>query len=350
VRFYRRLPLQRLATAAVAGLVVTSLAVLVPAVGSRLTTQTQPTPIPTIEPTAPPAAVLLPEELARDLQGIMVLANERTFGTAFQIDPRGRFLTAASLVSGSKQLRLVDNTGGSHLVSVVGVDTTLGLAEVLADGDGLPLALGASGGVKVGDSLVILASAKVVNLRSATPAVVTTAGPFALGLRADDLPGEIGGPLVGPGGTVLGLLTGHGSALPMAAAEANIASWRALPGTLMPLAGLPADLVLRGSNTTTTPSGGASVQAITPARASTSQTTVVTLQGTGFVAGPSLSVLFVALASPSGSFHGAGVTFVNASVISVKVPAGATVQDYVVELTNGDGSVAAVRAAFTVTP
>jgi hypothetical protein len=77
---------------------------------------------------------------------------------------------------------------------------------------------------------------------------------------------------------------------------------------------------------------------------------VVTLQGTGFVAGPSLSVLFVALASPSGSFHGASATFVSASVISVKVPAGATVQDYVVELTNGDGSVAALRAAFTVTP
>jgi len=92
----------------------------------------------------------------------MILVNDRTFGTAFQIDPHGGFLTSASLISGSQQLRLVDNTGGSHAVRVVGVDPALELAEVRADVLGLPIAFGVSGSIKTGDPLVLLASAKVI--------------------------------------------------------------------------------------------------------------------------------------------------------------------------------------------
>jgi len=43
-------------------------------------------------------------------------------------------------------------------------------------------------------------------------------------------------------------------------------------------------------------------------------------------------------------------TVVNSSVATVKVPAGAAVQDYVVEFTNGDGTIASLHAAFTITP
>lgn len=61
-----KFPLERLALALVGGLVMTSLVVLAPAVVTRLQTPSaSPTPAATAEPTAPPAAVLLPEELAR---------------------------------------------------------------------------------------------------------------------------------------------------------------------------------------------------------------------------------------------------------------------------------------------
>jgi Trypsin-like peptidase domain/IPT/TIG domain len=349
-RLKQSLP-EHLAMALVGGLVLASLVALVPAVANRLAPATPVgTPAPTTEPTAPPAAVLLPEETDRDLQGVMILVNDATFGTTFQIDPHGGFLTAASLVSGSRQLRLVDNTGGSHAVRVVGLDPVLGLAEIRADVVGLPIAFGVSGSVKPGDPLVLLASPKVMNLRTATPTVVTAATAATFGIRADDLPGEVGGPLVGPGGTVLGLFTGHGAGLPIAAAQSDLLAWRGQAGTLMPLASLPADLVLRGTDQTSTPVSGPSVQSIAPTRASTSQTTLVTLQGSGFSGGASLSVRFVPVASPTGAFQGVAPTVVSSSVITVKVPAGAAIQDYVVEFINGDGAIASLHTAFTVTP
>lgn len=347
-----KLPLEQLAVALVGALVATSLVVLAPALVGRLGPATpQPSPTASAEATPPPAAVLVPEELDRDLQGVMILVNDRSFGTAFQVDAKGSFVTAASLVDGAQRLRLVDNTGGSHPVRILGIDPTAGLAEIQADAaGGAALTLGDSAAVRVGDALEILASAKVVNLRAATPAVVTSASPAAIGIRADDLPGEVGGPLVGPGGSVLGIFTGHGSALPIGAARVDLALWGNRPGTVAPLAGLPADLVLRGSQDASPPSAGLSLTSISPARASTAQTTSITLNGNAFLAGPALSVRFVPVASPSGAFFGLGPSLISSSVITVKVPAGSLVQDYVVELTNGDGTTAASRTAFTVTP
>lgn len=346
-----RLPLEQLAVAMVGALVATSLVALAPPLARRLA-QPSPSsaPSPTAQPTAPPAAVLIPEELERDLQGVMILVNDRSFGMAFQVDAKGVLLTAASLVDGAKGLRLVDNTGGSHVVRVIGVDATAGLAEIQADAGGTPLTIGDSTTVKVGDALEILASAKVANLNPATPAVVTSADAAAIGVRADDLPGEIGGPLVGPGGTVVGIFTGHGSVLPVGSAGADLALWHNRPGSLAPLAELPANLVLRGSDETSAPVAGSRLASISPIRASTAMTTQISLNGTGFLAGAALSVRFVPVASPGGAFTGAAPTLVSPSLITVKVPAGAAVQDYVVELTNGDGTTAAGRIAFTVTP
>ena len=85
-------------------------------------------------------------------------------------------------------------------------------------------------------------------------------------------------------------------------------------------------------------------------RGSAAQDTIVTIQGNGFVAGATLHVRFVPLASPNGAFDGLAATLVNASTLTVKVPAGRVVQDYVIQLTNGDGSSASSRTAFTVTP
>jgi hypothetical protein len=276
---------------------------------------------------------LLQAELDRDLAGVMTLVNDHTFGTAFLIDTQGDFLTAASVVDGSASLRLVDNTGGSHAVRVIGIDASLGPATLQLD-----------------DPVVLLASPKVANLRTSTPAVLTQRSATRLTLRVDDLPGELGGPVVGPGGKVLGILTLTGKALPIDASLTDVGLWRGQAGTVMPLAPIPATLVLRGSDTTSSPTGGLTIQSVSPARASAAQDTIVTIQGNGFVAGATLRIHFVPLASPNGAFDGLAATLVNASTLTVKVPAGRLVQDYVIQLTNGDGSSTSSRTAFTVTP
>jgi hypothetical protein len=349
-----RIPRNRrdqLLTALVLTLVVAGLAVLIPTAAQRLAAmQSVPTPALTPTPTAPPSAVLLPDEQDRDLAGVMTIVNDHTFGTAFLIDPQGDFLTAASLVSESESLRLVDNTGGTHQVRVIGVDPALGVAQIRATNDGTPMAFGDPTTLQLDDPLVLLASPKVANLRPATPAVLIARGDQQLTIRVDDLPGNLGGPVVGPGGKVLGILTLGEKALPINLALSDIAQWRSQPGTAMPLAPLPGTLVLRGSDTTSSPASGPTVQAVSPARASAAQDTVVTIQGTGFTAGPLLRVRFVPPASPSGAFDGLGATLVGPSTLTVKVPAGRVVQDYVIQLTNGDGAVASSGAAFTVTP
>lgn len=331
-------------------LVVAGLAVLIPTAVLRLAAQQGSTSVATPTPTAPPAAVLLQAELDRDLAGVMTIVNDHTFGTAFLIDAQGNFLTATSVISGSASLRLIDNTGGSHAVQVIGIDASLGLAEVRASTDGTPLAVGDPGTLQVDDPVVLLASPKVANLRTSTPAVLTQRSETQLTLRVDDLPGDLGGPVVGPGGKVLGILTAIGQALPIGLSQGDLAQWRGQAGTAMPLAPIPATLVLRGSDTTTTPTGGPTIQSVSPARASASNDTIVTIQGTGFVTGAALRVHFVPLASPSGAFDGLAATLVNASTLTVKVPAGRVVQDYVIQLTNGDGGSTSSRTAFTVTP
>src|SRR6267378_5018135 len=285
--------------------------------------------MPTLSPTAPPSAVLLPEELDRDLQGVMTIVNDHSFATAFLIDLQGDFLTGASVVNGSASLRLVDNTGGSHAVRLIGLDADLGIAIVRASTD-----------------VALLASPKVVNLRTATPAVVLKRSDTQLTLRVDDLPASLGGPVVGPGGKVVGILIGSGRALPITVALTDIPQWRGLAGTAVPLAPLPGNLVLRGTDTTSAPAGGPSVQSVSPTRASAAQDTVVTIQGSGFSDGQMLRVQFIPLASPSGGFDGLAPTFVNPSTLTVKVPAGRVVQDYIVQGTNGVGTSTAPRRAF----
>ena len=349
-----RLPKSRLdqaLTALVITLVLVGIAVLLPKAGQWLSAaRPDPTPVPTPTPTAPPSAVLLPEELDRDLQGVMTIVNDHSFATAFLIDPQGDFLTAASVVNGSASLRLVDNTGGSHAVRLVGIDADLGIAIVRASNDGTPLAFGAPVALQVDDPVVLLASPKVVNLRTSTPAVVLKRSDTELSLRVDDLPASLGGPIVGPGGKVVGILIGSGRALPITVALADIPQWRRLAGTAVPLAPLPGNLVLRGTETTSAPAAGPSIQSVSPTRASAAQDTVVTIQGSGFSDGKMLRVQFVPLASPSGGFDGLAPTFVNPSTLTVKVPAGRVVQDYIVQVTSGDGTVTSSRIAFTVMP
>src|ERR1700687_2370683 len=193
--------------------------------------QPAPTPVPTPTPTAPPSAVLLPEELDRDLQGVMTIVNDHTFATAFLIDTQGDFLTAASVVSGSARLRLVDNTGGSHLVRLIGIDADLGIAVVRTSNDGTPLAFGDPATLQKDDPVVLLASPKVVSLRTATPAVVVNRSDTQLTLQVNDLPGSLGGPLAGPGGKVVGILIAAGRALPITVDLTDIGQWRHEAGT-----------------------------------------------------------------------------------------------------------------------
>jgi IPT/TIG domain/Trypsin-like peptidase domain len=337
--------------ALVVTLVVAGLAALIPTAVQRLAaSQPGAPPVATPTPTAPPAAVLLQAELDRDLAGVMTIVNDRTFGTAFLIDAQGDFLTAASVIDGSASLRLIDNTGGSHAVRLIGIDASLGLAEVRASNDATPLPFGDPATLQLDDPVVLLASPKVANLRTSTPAVLTQRSETQLTLRVDDLPGDLGGPIVGPGGRVIGILTVTGGALPISLSQADLAQWQGQAGTAMPLAPIPSTLVLRGSDTTTTPTSGPTIASVSPARASAAKDTIVTIQGTGFLTGAALRVHFVPLASPSGAFDGLAATLVNASTLTVKVPAGRVVQDYVVQLTNGDGGSTSSRTAFTVTP
>ncbi len=363
--------LERLALGLIAALVAVSFALLTPAALKALR---PPAPVPTpLPPPPPPAAVLLPDELERALQAVVTLVADDgthvTFGTAFLIDAQGDLLTTAELVSTSRALRVVDNTGGSHPVRVIGIDESLDLAEVRSTVLGVPLAFGDSTALRADDAVALLGSPKNASLPSSTPGTVSRIAAATtfhqrqfidlLGLQAHLRPGNTGGPILGLGAKVLGMaaLVGEneildGYALPIQAATADVKAWQGRAGTLLPLAPMPSNLLLRGTGDAapSRPSNGLSVLGVQPARASRLQQTPVTLQGAGFVAGPALAVRFIPVGSPTGGFSGVKPVVSSPSAITLTVPLGQVAQEYTVQLTNGDGATATSRTAFTVTP
>jgi hypothetical protein len=341
---------EQVLTALVVTLVLMGLVALAPAVAQRLSTPPATSPTPSPSTSAAPAAVLLPDELDKALQGVMTLGNDHSFGTAFLIDARGDFLTASSLVEGSAGLRLIDNTGGTHSVRLIGSDPASGIAMVRASSDGTALAFAKSPKVLVGDPLVLLASPKIANLNPSSPATVAAVTLAQWRLRVDALSGNLGGPVVGPGAAVLGILVQPGTAAAIDAVKTTIAGWQSQPGTAVPLAPFPGTLQLRGSDTTTAPTTGLAVTSISPSRISAGTATVVTIQGNGFIAGRSLGVHFAPVSGTAGAFEGTAATLVSGTSFTVKVPSGRAVQDYVIVVSNGDGAVLSTRIALTITP
>lgn len=340
-------------------LVLMSLAALVPAVASRLHAQPVATPTPAPSHT-PPAAVLLPDERDRALQGVVILVNDHTFGTAFLIDAQGDLLTASTIVANSQSLRLIDNTAGMHQVQVLGIDSSLGIALIRSSlVDGVPMSFATSSPLTTGEPVMLLASPKLLYLQSAVPATITSATGSRLGLQVSDLPGNLGGPIVGSGGKVLAILTATGTAVAIDQARGDIAEWSKQTGPLLPLAPLPPNLVLRSSDTTSsppatspasTPAARVSLQSASPSRGSASRDTALTIQGSGFNDGPALHVSFIPVSSSVGAFDGLGAALASSSTLTVKVPAGEMVQDYRIQLTNGDGAVVNSPIGFTVVP
>jgi hypothetical protein len=346
-------------TALVITLVLMGLVALIPPAAERLIAQPAVTPTPTPSRTAPPVAVLLPDERDRALQGVVIIANDHTYGMASLIDAQGDLLTASSLIANSQSLRLIDNTAGMHEVRVLGIDAEAGVALVRATViNGIPMSAGDASALQANEPVELLASPKVLYLRSAVPARIASISDGHLSLRVNDLPGNLGGPIVGPGGKVLGILTGPGAGISIDRAQADVAGWIKQPGSLLPLAPLPRNLVLRGSDTTSsppasppasTPAARLTIMSASPSRASSARDTAVTIQGSGFTAGSALRVRFIPISSEVGAFDALSAALVSASTLTVKVPAGQIVQDYSIQLTNGDGTTISSQVGFTVT-
>ena len=342
-----------------------------------------PAPTPTPLPAeTPPAAVLLQEELDRDLQGVYIVVSDTgsgqvRVGTAFAVGV-GEVLTSAELVRGATAMRLIDPTGGSHRASLVAVDEVHAVALVRLPAGTAALPLGDSAGLHVHDPLALLGPAKAAALKPSTPVSVSAVGVQATGsqgsvgglltLAGDFRPASSGAPVVGPGGRIMAIAvlvpeseTMSGLAMPISSLVPELAAWRQrVAGPLLPLADVPGSLSLRGldetasgpaaTTTTSAPTGPVSLRSVAPARALSSQSTVLTLRGSGFISGPLLRVHFLASASLSGSFDGMRAAVNDPSTITVTVPAGMRIQDYAIEVVNGNGSVAGSRLSFTVVP
>ncbi len=366
--------LERATLGVVVLLLVASLGMLTP--GIRRLVSPAPSPPPTPTPASPaPQGVLFADELDRALQSVVtvVVLNDTglTFGTAVAVDSSDHLLTSAQLVQSARAARVVDNTGGMHAVTVIGVDSAHGIALLRsAVVSAVPLPFGSTSALQVHDPVSVLASPKNDSLPSSLPGAVTmvatsttVAGASVaplFQLHADLQTGNAGSPVVGYGGKLLGIvLPGprlpaiNPMAAPIESAETDLQAWRGVSGTALPLADLPPDLLLRGSGEATpNPSApsSASVSGIQPAQAQTGQDTTIVIQGSGFVPGASASVHFTPLSGSSGAFAGRNVSVNSATTIAALVPAGQRVQDYAVSVTNGDGTPVSGTVAFTIIP
>src|SRR3989441_13333414 len=166
-------------------LLVGSLGMLTPSI--RGLVSPAPSPPPTPNPTSPaPQGVLFGDELARALQSVvtLVVLNDTglTFGTAVAVDTSGHLLTSAQLVQSARAARVVDNTGGMHAVTVIGIDPAHGIALVRsAVVSAVPLPFGSTSSVQVHDPVSVLASPKNDSLPSSLPGAVTAGATSTTG-------------------------------------------------------------------------------------------------------------------------------------------------------------------------
>lgn len=370
--------LERITLGLIGLLLVASLAVLSPVVQRWVRPATAPTPTPTSTPA--PQGVLFADELDRALQSVVtvvVLTDAGlTFGTAVAADASGELLTSAQLMQNARAARVVDNTGGMHAVAVIGIDPAQGIALLRSPVvEVVPLAVGSTGALTSGDPVAVLASPKNGSLPSSLPGVIsltttsTTVGGSTVAplfqLHADLQTGNAGSPVVGYGAKLLGIVLPGGRlpandplVAPVESAQLDLQRWHGVAGTALPLADLPRDLLLRGTdeptpNPTPNPSTGmssATVTGIQPAQAGAGQDITVVIQGSGFVGGTAAAVHFAPLSSGVGAFDARNVSVSSATTMAATVPAGQRVQDYAVSITNGDGTPVGGSVAFTVIP
>lgn len=336
-------------------------------------------PAPSAPPTPPqsaaPQGVLFADELDRALQGVVtvvVLTDAGlTFGTAVAVDASGDLLTSAQLLQPARAARVIDNTGGMHAVTVIGTDSAHGLALLRSPVVGVtPLAFGSTATLQPRDPLAVLASPKngsvpsnlpgsvMITAASATVDGATVAPLFQL--HADLWTGNAGSPVVGYGARLLGIIlpgarlpTNTPMAAPIESAQADLKAWHGATGIVLPLADLPPELLLRGSDEPTPSASGsasATVSSIQPAQAQAGQDTTVVIQGSGFTAGAAAAVHFAPLSGSVGAFEARNVSVNNATSIAATVIAGQRVQDYIVTVTNGDGTPVGGTVAFTIIP
>jgi Trypsin-like peptidase domain/IPT/TIG domain len=366
--------LERAALGLIGLLLVATLGLLSPTIW-RLASPPPPSPSPPPAATPAPQGVLLADELDQALQAVVtiVVLNDAglTFGTAVAVDSKGDLLTSAQLLGTARAARVIDNTGGMHAVTVIGIDPARGIALVRSAAVSVvPLALGSTGALKLDDPVAVLASPKNGSLTSNVPGVVVvTATSSAIGgvtvtplfqLHADLQTGNAGSPVVGYGAKLLGIVLPGGrlpANNPMIAtaesAQEDLQRWHGVPGTALPLADLPPDLLLRGADEPAPSASGtvgASVSGIQPAQAKSGQDTTIVIQGSGFVAGAQATVRFVPLSGGAGAFLARNVSVSSETAIAATIPAGQRVQDYAVSVTNGDGSPVGGSVAFTIIP
>ncbi|HYS28432.1 MAG TPA: trypsin-like peptidase domain-containing protein [Candidatus Limnocylindria bacterium] len=366
--------LERATLGVVVLLLVGSLGMLTPSIRGLISPAPSPPPTPTPTPPAP-QGVLFADELDRALQSVvtLVVLNDTglTFGTAVAIDNKGYLLTSAQLLQSARAARVVDNTGGMHAVTVIGIDPTHGIALVRsAVVSAVPLPFGSTSSLQTRDPVSVLASPKNDSLPSSLPGAVTmvatsttvNGAPVAplFQLHADLQTGNAGSPVVGYGGKLLGIILPgprlpaiNPMAAPIESAQTDLLAWHGVSGTALPLADLPPGLLLRGSGEASpnpSAAASASLSGVQPAQAKAGQDTTLVIQGSGFVGGAAASVHFTPLSGSTGAFDGRNVAVNSATTIACLVPAGQRVQDYAVSVTNGDGTPVGGTVAFTIIP
>lgn len=343
-----------------------------------------PSPPPTPTPAPPiPQGVLLADELDRALRSVVtvVVLNDTglTFGTAVAVGARGDLLTSAQLMASASAARVIDNTGGMHTVTVIGIDPGQGIALLRSAAVGVvPLEFGSSGPLRRDDPVAVLASPKNGSLPSTLPGVVTVAATSTIfgglrveplfQLRADLQTGNAGSPVVGYGAKLLGIAL-PGARLPMntplvatvESAELDLERWRGAQGAPLPLADLPPGLLFRAvEEPAATPdpnpspnqpgSTAATVAGIQPSQAPAGQDTTIVIQGTGFVTGQAAAIQFAPVSGSTGAFSARGVSVSSATTMAATIPAGQRVQDYAVTVINGDGTRVGGSVAFNIVP
>ncbi len=193
----------------------------------------------------------LPDMVENALQSIVqVQTFSGGIGTGFVVSDSGLAVTNQHVIQGSSTVNLQFASGGNHQAQVVGAHDTRDLAylQIQSDSPFVPIAIGDSDVVRVGETVIVIGFPIADQLGSeptVSQGIVSAKREGFIQSDAPINPGNSGGPMLDPFGNVIGIIVsrveqsggidimGIGFAIPINEVTTNLGG-QVTPGDVLP--------------------------------------------------------------------------------------------------------------------
>jgi S1-C subfamily serine protease len=145
------------------------------------------------------------------IKSVVTVRTDVGQGTGFIITNNGYMVTNAHVLSGGREVYVLDYEENEHITKLIGYDTELDIALLKIEGDYTPLELGNSDNIQVGEKVIAIGNPLGLQF-SVSEGIVSAVNRIGINEIAGYIqtdaalnPGNSGGPLINKEGEVIGI-------------------------------------------------------------------------------------------------------------------------------------------------